>query len=314
MFRKQFLFLLILFFLVAACTAAVEPAANPVAVERPTQTSTMAPATETLAPTLTPAGVTPFVPKVTMTPYTPVPTNTSTPTPQSFYEDVWVGGFLMSHNELQAGNSSIPHVLGHGQFVPLQTADEETAVHLNSLPTRDVLVIAEGDFYYTSTEDFWLVVKTIELVNLPYSAEIPFDATYTHTNPDFTFDYPEGWFVRPFENEVEGILHLNNVPPIVYEQGLWVGREFVDPTQYDVKVGVPEVESIEAYVAAYGEPDPILWEAEMLELNGRPVAKITTFPLGPTVTYVVEVNGTVLTFMDWLAQAEFIERLVATVR
>jgi hypothetical protein len=302
-----------LFFLVAACTAAVEPAANPVAVERPTQTSTV-PATETPLPTLTPAGVTPFVPKVTMTPYTPMPTNTPTPTPQSFYEDVWVGGFLMSHNELQVGNSSIRHVLGHGQFVPLQTADEETAVHLNSLPTRDVLVIAEGDFYYNSAEDFWLIVKTIELVNLPYSAEIPLDATYTHTNPDFTFDYPAGWFIHTPEDEAEGILQLNNVPPIVREQGLWVGREFVDPTQYDLAVHVLEVDSIEAFVKSFEENDGMLWEAEMLELNGRPVTKAITQGFGTVATYAVEVNGQILAFTDWMPQTEFMERIVATVR
>jgi hypothetical protein len=302
-----------LFFLVAACTAAVEPAANPVAVERPTQTSTV-PATETPLPTLTPAGVTPFVPKVTMTPYTPMPTNTPTPTPQSFYEDVWVGGFLMSHNELQVGNSSIRHVLGHGQFVPLQTADEETAVHLNSLPTRDVLVIAEGDFYYNSAEDFWLVVKTIELVNRPYSAETPLDATYTHTNPDFTFDYPAGWFIHTPEDEAEGILQLNNVPPIVREQGLWVGREFVDPTQYDLAVHVLEVDSIEDFVKSFEENDGMLWEAEMLELNGRPVTKAITQGFGTVATYAVEVNGQILAFTDWMPQTEFMERIVATVR
>jgi hypothetical protein len=302
-----------LFFLVAACTAAVEPAANPVAVERPTQTSTV-PATETPLPTLTPAGVTPFVPKVTMTPYTPMPTNTPTPTPQSFYEDVWVGGFLMSHNELQVGNSSIRHVLDHGQFVPLQTADEETAVHLNSLPTRDVLVIAEGDFYYNSAEDFWLIVKTIELVNLPYSAEIPLDATYTHTNPYFTFDYPAGCFIHTPEDEAEGILQLNNVPPIVREQGLWVGREFVDPTQYDLAVHVLEVDSIEDFVKSFEENDGMLWEAEMLELNGRPVTKAITQGFGTVATYAVEVNGQILAFTDWMPQTEFMERIVATVR
>jgi hypothetical protein len=112
MFRKQSLFLLILFLLLAACTAAAELAANPVAVERPTQTSTVVAATETPLPTLTPAGVTLFVPKITI--------------------------------------------------------------------------------YYNSDEGYWLVDKAIELVNLPYSAETPLDATYTHTNPDFTFDYPDG--------------------------------------------------------------------------------------------------------------------------
>ena len=310
MFRTQSLFLLILFFLLPTCTEAVEPAANP----RPTQTITIALATTTPWATLTPERVVPFVPKVTMTPYTPLPTNTPTPTPQSLYEDVWVGGFLMSHSELQVGNSNIPHVLGHGQFMPLQTANDETAVHLNSLPTRDVLVIVEGDFYYNGPEDYWLVVKTIELVNLPYSAETPLDATYTHTNPDFTFDYPAGWFIRPLEDEAEGVLQLNNVPPIVWEQGLWVGREFVDPTQYDLTIRVLEVDSLEAYLEAFEERDAMLWEAEMLVLNSHPVAKVITQGFGTTATYVIEVNGHVLAFTDWMPQTEFMERIIATVR
>jgi hypothetical protein len=252
--------------------------------------------------------------RVTATPYvTPTP-RPPTATPASFYADIWVGGFLMSHAELQVGNSGISHVLGHGQFVPLQTADMTMADHLNSLPTGDVLVMAEGDFYYKGPGDYWLVVKTIELVNLPYSAETPLDATYVHTDPDFTFDYPAGWFIRPLEGEVGGILQLNNVPLIVQEQGLWVGREFADPTQYDLTVRVLQEDSIEAFVAAYKTIDPLLWEVEMLELNGRPVAKVITQDFGITATYVTEVNGQLLAFIEGMPQTDFMERIVATVR
>ena len=56
----------------------------------------------------------------------------------------------------------------------------------------------------------------------------------------------------------------------------------------------------------------MLWEVEMLALNGRPVAKVITRGFGITVTYVAEVNGQLLAFTDWLPQTDFMERIVAT--
>ena len=317
MFRKQSYFLILLSVLLAACITGAEPAADPLATTTPAQTAaaitTPVPLTETPSPPPTAETTTIPVP-ITPTPYTALPTNTPTPTPQSFYEGVWISGLLITHTELQVGNSSIGNVLHHYQYVPLQTADTVTAEQLNSLPTDKVLVMAEGDFYYTGPEDYWLVIKSIEMLNLPYSAETPLDATYQHTNPDFSFDYPAGWFIRPLEDETEGILELSNTPSFVYEQSLYVAITYFDPTQYDLTVQAPEVASIEAYIAAYEGYDSNYWDAEMLELNGRPMAKVSVYDLNPTVSYLVEVNGTLLAFTDWLPQTEFIERIVSTVR
>jgi hypothetical protein len=58
----------------------------------------------------------------------------------------------------------------------------------------------------------------------------------------------------------------------------------------------------------------MVWEAEMLELNGRPVTKAITQGFGTVATYAVEVNGQILAFTDWMPQTEFMERIVATVR
>jgi hypothetical protein len=225
-----------------------------------------------------------------------------------------VGGLLRSQTELWVANSSIPNVLFFNPMLTLQAADPETAEYLTTLPMPDALVIAQGDFYYNGPEDFYLVVKSIELVNLPYSAETPLDATYHHTDPDFTFDYPASWFVRPPQDEGDGILWLSNVPPIVFEQQLGIGAEYSDPTQYDLTVRVPEVDSIEAYLDFYRGTDEQLWDMETVEINGRPVPKITAYSLGYTITYILEVNGTILTFSDWQGDPEFMERIISTVR
>jgi hypothetical protein len=280
---------LLFFLLLAACTAAVEP---PV-VERPT------------------ADV------VTLTPYAPEPINTSTPIPQSFYEDAWLGGFLLNSTELQVGNSSLPHVLTEGQIVPLQTADAETAEHLNSLPTGDVVVWAEGNFHYNGPEDYWLEVDTIEPLNLPYSSETPLDATYNHSGPDFTFDYPSGWFIRPSEDDPRALLQLSNVPPIVYEKSLWVGREFVDPTQYEFTILAIPAESAAEFRATATEIDeagPGLKEVEMVTLNGRSVTRVVETSFGTTALYLVDINGQLLVFTDWGPQTDFMERIIATLR
>lgn len=316
MFRKYTISPFAIFLLLAACTATPEPAADPIIVERPTITaaSTSVPNTETPLPTPTAEATPSTPPRITPTPYTPLPTNTPTPTPQSFYEDVWVGGLLMSQTELWVANSSIPHVLPRSPLVPLQTADPQTAEQLNSLPNPWVTVLAQGDFYYNGPEDYYLVVESIELVNLPYSAETPLDATYHHTDPDFTFDYPAGWFITTPEEEVEGILHLNNVPPLAYERQLFIGTEYSDPTRYNLTVRVLEEDSIEAYLDFFRGTDEQLWDIETVEINGRPVPKITAYGLGYTITYLLELNDTILAFSDWEGDANFIERIISTVR
>jgi hypothetical protein len=333
MFRKATLSLIAVFLLLAACTTSPEPAADPVIIARstntvtpisdtltplptPNGTGTGAPVSETTFPTPTAEGTFAPTPGITITPtpYTPMPTPTVTPTPKSFYENVWVGGLLMSQTELWVANSSIPNVLFHNPRVTLQTADPETAERLEMLPTPEALVLIEGDFYNNGPEDFQLVVNAIELVNLPYSAETPLDATYHHANPDFTFDYPAGWFISPVESEGPGILWLNNVPPIVEELGLGIGTEYSDPTKYDLTVGVPDFESIEAYINKVQEADPQLWDLETVQINGRPVPKITSYGLGYSITYLLEVNGTILSFYDWEGDADFMERIISTVR
>jgi len=130
MFRKQSLFFVAVLLLLAACTGTLEPAADPIVIERSTKTVTSIPDTLTPLPTPmgtgTPVSETPFptptaegtfaaTPGITITPtpYTPLPTATGTPTPQSFYENVWVGGLLMSQTDLFGRNPSRRHLPPH---------------------------------------------------------------------------------------------------------------------------------------------------------------------------------------------------------
>jgi hypothetical protein len=89
------------------------------------------------------------------------------------------------------------------------------------------------------------------------------------------------------------------VPPLAYEQHLFIGTEYSDPTRYDLTVRIPEEDSIEAYLDFYQEIDEQLWDIETVEINGRPVPKVTTYGLGYDLTYLIEVNGTILAFSDW---------------
>lgn len=304
----RYFFCFFLLFL-GACSPTTEPGAAPAGDTAITTTLTA-----TIPPPPTTLPTTEPTPSPTINVPTPVPptlTPSPSPVPANPDEDAWVGGFLLSHTQLQPGNSSSPNV-PPGGLVRLQPADETVATHLASLPTGDVLVLLVGDIEVNEAGEVWLVVKEADLVNLPYTEDTPLTEVYVHAEPTFSFSYPAGWFITPLENNSTALLRLHNIPAIVQEQGLWPGREFIDPTQFDFTLHHRPDTTLADHLAQRTADSPCLDDLTELTINNHTITRLTESCYGVTVEYILLLNDQLITLNSWATRAPFIERILST--
>lgn len=309
---KQSIFFPLFIFLLfgVACSPTTEPGSAPAGVAQSNATIEITPR-PTNTPTTTPSpSSTPTEEPTAILP-TPILTPEPLPSPSPSDETNWVGGFLLSHTQLQPGNSGPIPSVPPGGLVYLEPANEEIAAHIDTLPTGDVTVLVTGKVENREGE-FWVIVEEIGLANLPYTEETPLDATYTDDELGFSFSYPAGWFITPLENYNTAILRVDNVPSFVREQGLWPGREFIEPTIFDFTLHHQPDTTFEDYLADRLTNTPCLDEKADLTINGHAVTRIIESCYGITVEYIIVLDGQLFTFNSWSLRVPFIERVLTT--
>jgi len=261
--------------------------------------STGATVTAVPSATLSAAG-TPQPPTVTAVANTVSPTTSPT-----VYTDVWVSGYVYG-NRMQVGNASGHVPVTDGFDISIQAADERVAAQLAALPPGDVLVVLDGDLTPApSARTGHLLVKNVQLVNLPSTPDTPLDATYSHADPAFRIDYPAGWFVEVYDDGQ--LVLITNAPPD--SVSLRPGREHVDPTEVDVGIHVIDTGSIDDYVVAVGGSG----ETEV-EIGGRVFTRIVLAGQGTFYQYVTRMSDRIVVFSVRDYNVSFVERLLETLR
>lgn len=336
----------IIFLLLTGCTSAFDPATGDVAASstavapedtrpnppaptpialQPTSTATplLPTSTATVMPTRTafPTG-TPTRRPVTPVPTTPRPTPTATETPSptpTLYPDAWVAGLLWDEERtiLYVGNSSGVIYDSRISYEPL---NETVAATIARYP-KGTLVVFYGDYTPLDRSDGHMVVERVEQVNLPYSADTPLTAVYTHPHNLFAFAYPSGWTLTA-ENEDRSFVLVNRPPE--NQQYMGPGIEYRDPTTVYLTLQVRTM-SLEAYVQSRQEKEITDEDASidvqlMVSVNQHHIGEqqVTQIdeesPLwGTTRHYALSLNeDQILVITTTSGDAPFVERLLAT--
>lgn len=305
---------------ILACCLLILAACSPPTAEPPAATRTKTPppattatpdATRLYGQTYMP-GQTPLHMQTPPPSRTPLPVYTPTPSPEptpTLYANVWLSGYLTPESTFQVGNNSFGTLILQATIEPL---DASVAAALEAVPPGDSLVILEGNFYPEGERNGRLVVENVQLVNLPYTADTPLDATFTHEDPSFTLNYPTGWSIKSGQSEAEPDFTISNAPPDAVS--LRPGREFLDPTLLEVAAKERNVSSVDEYVENLPEIVLETGVVEFVEINGRRMARVFTQNYGEEVAYTVQINESVVSFFSKAHSEPFLRRMLATLQ